>query len=105
MGKRRAAQRLGLASPLRIGVCSRIFVSECVCVCMRVHKYLCDWVNVSFSVCVLHKRFLYPLAPSPWHLSHAPAPGFLPLMAVSVCHVGKPDIPSRGKGPGVNGAH
>lgn len=42
----------------------------------------------------------------PWQLSQdAPTPGFLPLMAVSVCHLGKPDIPSRGRGPGVNGNH
>lgn len=47
-----------------------------------------------------------PPTPLPWQLSHdAPAPGFLPLMAVSVCHLGKPDIPSRGRGPGVNGSH
>ncbi|MED6243036.1 hypothetical protein ATANTOWER_013951 [Ataeniobius toweri] len=44
--------------------------------------------------------------PLPWQLSQdAPTPGFLPLMAVSVCHLGKPDIPFRGRGPGINGSH
>lgn len=38
-----------------------------------------------------------------WQLSHdAPAPRFLSLMAGSVCHPGKLDIPSRGRGLGVN---
>lgn len=55
-----------------------------------------------------HKTpYLLPCHPPlPWQLSHgAPTPCFLPLMTVSMCHLGKPDIPSRSRGPSVNGSH
>lgn len=86
----------------------------------HVHHFVCvrEYKCVLYRVCVCicaglsseHKTpphaLFVPPPPLPWQLSHdAPAPGFLPLMAVSVCHLGKPDIPSRGRGPGVNGSH